>query len=45
VTGWGAYRKLSGLTRLRSVAVAVLFVILSIPISAIVFMMANTLTK
>jgi len=45
VVGWGAYRKLSRLTRVRSVLAGALFLLFCLPIAAFTFLIANALVK
>ena len=43
--GWGAYRELNHLSRARSATAATIFVALSVPISAMLFFIANAATN
>jgi hypothetical protein len=39
--GWGAYRELNGLSRVRSIVAATIFAVLWFPINALLFFIAN----
>jgi hypothetical protein len=43
LAGWGAYRELNHLSRLRSIVAGVLFALFSVPVLAITGLMANAL--
>lgn len=43
--GWGAYRALNQLSRLRSIAAGLLFFVFCVPVTAFVFVVANALVK
>lgn len=45
VAGWGAYRELSRLSRLRSMVAGLLFFVFCFPVTAMVFVVANALVK
>jgi len=45
VIGWGGYRALNKLTRLRSVVAGALFVLFCVPVAAFTFLIANALMK
>jgi hypothetical protein len=44
ITGWGAYRQLYGVSRIRSIAAGLLLLLLCIPATALTFVIANGLT-
>jgi len=41
--GWGAYRELNGLTKLRSAIAASLFTMFCAPVMAVTYLIANAL--
>ncbi len=43
--GWGAYRELNQLSRLRSTLAGLLFILFCFPIAALTFLIANSLVK
>jgi len=43
--GWGAYRQLNGLSRLRSFGAGLLFLVFCLPVTAFVFVLGNALVK
>ena len=43
--GWGAYRELNQLSRLQSFAAGLLFILFCLPVTALMFLIANSLVK
>jgi hypothetical protein len=45
IAGWGAYRQLNQLSRIRSGAAFALFIVFSLPLAALVFLIGNALVR